>query len=208
VARESGLLKDMPKPAFTLFGNMGQVKIKSLEVGDLKAEDTTAIVMDHPTVEAISKALGPIEGIIGFPFFARYKMTLDYQAKQMTFVPNGYEPPDVMQALMATVMAMYSNKKPEPKVLAPAAQWGLVVQKEAGDDVAGVTIKEVRTGSAADAAGLKVGDRLLVLDSRWTDTVADTYAAAGYVKPGTAVTVRVKREGKELELTVKPTAGL
>src|SRR5262249_6837927 len=77
-AKESDKLKDRPKPAFTCFGSMGQVKIKSLEVGDLKAEDTAAIVMDRPTVEAISKALGPIEGIIGFPFFARYKMTLDY----------------------------------------------------------------------------------------------------------------------------------
>ena len=45
------------------------------------------MVMDHPTVEAISKTVGPIDGIVGFPFFARYRMTLDYQAKKLTFVP-------------------------------------------------------------------------------------------------------------------------
>jgi S1-C subfamily serine protease len=55
---------------------------------------------------------------------------------------------------------------------------------------------------------VKAGDRLLTLDGRWTDSVADCYTAAGFVKAGTAVTVVVKRGGKEKELTVKPAAGL
>src|SRR5437763_829348 len=62
VAREAGLLKNMKKPAISLFGSMGEVKIPLLEVGDQKAEDVAAVVMDHPTVEAISNELGPIEG--------------------------------------------------------------------------------------------------------------------------------------------------
>ena len=32
-------------------------------------------------------------------------MTLDYQAKTMTFVPNGYKPPDVMEAMMTAIIA-------------------------------------------------------------------------------------------------------
>ena len=52
------------------------------------------------------------------------------------------------------------------------------------------------------------GDRLLTLDGRWTDSVADCYTAAGQVKPGITVKVLVRRAGRELELTVKPTAGL
>ena len=63
-------------------------------------------------------------------------------------------------------------------------------------------------GSAAAEGGLKAGDRLLTLDGRWTDSVADLYSAAGYVKPGATVPVRVKRGGKELELKVKPVSGL
>ena len=50
-----------------------------------------------------------------------------------------------------------------------------------------MTIKEVLPGSPAAAAGLKVGDRLLTLDGRWTDSLADLYTAAGYVKPGETV---------------------
>jgi hypothetical protein len=204
LAKEAGLLKGVPRPAFTLFGAMGDVKIKSLEVGGQKAEDVAAVVMDHPLVELMAKKLGPIYGIVGFPFFARFKMTLDYEAKTMTFVPSGYKPPDVMKAMMNALL----SGGPGKKVLAPAGQWGLVAHKDADDEEAGVTVKSVLPGSPAERAGLRAGDRLLTLDGRWTDSLADLYHAAGSVKPGTAVPVKVRRAGKEVELKVTPAAGL
>ena len=209
VARESGVLAKTAKaPPLSMFGAMGQVTIKTLEIGGLKAQDVSAVVMDHPTVEMISKFLGPIEGIVGFPFFARYKMSLDYQAKQLTFVPNGFEPPDAMKTLMASMMAL-SEDKPKPRVLAPAGQWGLTFAEKKADDLdAGVTIREVLADSAAAQAGLKAGDRLWTLDGRWTDTLADTYQAAVHVKPGAAAKVMIKRGTQEIELTVIPRSGL
>src|SRR5213078_1984875 len=89
--------KDFKQPLFAFFGSMGQFKIQQLEVGDLKVNNVSTMVMDHPTVVAISNALGPIEGIVGFNFFAKYRMTLDYQAKTMTFVPTTFQPPDMME---------------------------------------------------------------------------------------------------------------
>jgi membrane-associated protease RseP (regulator of RpoE activity) len=184
---------------------MGEVKIKSLEVGGQKATDAPAIVMDHPTVEVIARKLGPIHGIVGFPFFARFKMTVDYQAKTLTFEPSTYKPPDVMRALMTVLLSGGAGTK----VLAPAGQWGIVPQaKPPGDDEAGVTVKKVVPGSAAAEAGLKPGDRILTLDGRWTDSVEDLYAAAGAVKAGTPAVVKVKRAGKEVELKVTPMTGL
>src|SRR5215472_11945129 len=53
VAKEAGLLKGMRKPLFSFFGSMGDVKVKELDVGGQKAANIVAIVMDHPTVEAI-----------------------------------------------------------------------------------------------------------------------------------------------------------
>jgi hypothetical protein len=207
VAKASGLVgKNAQTPLFALFGNMGNVKIKTLEIGDLRAENVAAVVMDHPTIELISKFLGPIDGIVGFPFFARYKMTVDYQAKELTFVPSGYEPPDAMEAMMKSMMALTGDDG-KPKVLAPAAQWGLIVEKKDQDEEAGVTVKDVRPGSSAEQAGLKAGDRLLTLDGRWTDSVADTYRAVEYVKPGTSTMVKIKRGSDDIELTVKPRAG-
>jgi len=206
LAKEAGLLEGKGKPAFTLFGSMGDVKIKTLEVAGQKAENVSAIVMDHPTVELMSKALkeqGPLYGIVGFPFFAQFRMTIDYQTKTLTFEPNGYKPPDVMKAMTTALMLT----TPKPIVLAAAGQWGLVPGKESKVE-AGLEIKDIRPGSPAAKAGLKAGDRLLTLDGRWTDTIEDLYAAARGVKPGTTVKVRVMRDKKEIELEVTPSAGL
>jgi membrane-associated protease RseP (regulator of RpoE activity) len=207
VGKDTGLLKNAAMPLFAPFGPTAEVKLKTLEVGDLKAENQAAIVMDHPTVQMLANALGPIEGIVGFGFFAHYKTTIDYQAKELTFVPSDFEPPDVTGGLMKTMMKALQDQG-DVKIVAPAGQWGLVVTKEAGDNKPGVTIKEVRPDTPAAAAGLKAGDRLLTLDSRWTDSVGECYQAAGQVKPGTAVPVVIQRDGKEMEVTVKPVPGL
>jgi predicted metalloprotease with PDZ domain len=160
--------------------------------------------MDHPTVQAISKAFGPIEGIVGFPFFARFKTTLDYKARTMTFVPSGYDPPDVMKSMMAALTAISGD---EPLVLSTSATWGLTVDKKEKDEEAGVTVTRLLAGGPAAKAGLKEGDRLLTLDGRWTDSVADTIRAASAIKPGTPTVAVVQRDGKELQLTIKPISG-
>jgi len=194
----------------TKVGKEAEVKgglIDTLEIGDLKVEKVGTMVADHPTVTAISKALGPVEGLVGFPVFAKFKTTVDYQKKEMTFTPTDYEPGDTLKVMMSKLLNP-PKEKPEPRTAAPAGVWGFAVDKAAGDEDAGVTVKEVFAGSAAADAGLKAGDRLLTLDGRWTDSVVDTFTAAGLVKPGRSAVVVVKRDGKEVKLTVKPAAGL
>ena len=208
IAKDSGILSaKTKKPAFGFFGAMGQHTAKTLEIGDAKLEKVPTMVMDHPTVELISEALGPIDGIIGFPFFARYKMKVDYQKKELTLVPNDYVPGDYMEGLMAKLMSA-QNDGSAPKIVGPAALWGLAVIKEEDDDEAGVVVKEVHKGGAAAAAGLKTGDRIVTIDGRWTDTEGDAFLAASLVKPGREVTVVVQRDGKEVKLTVKPVKGI
>jgi hypothetical protein len=208
VADEAGILKAGPKPTVSLLPSAQQVKVKEVDINGLKVEDMQAVVMDHPTVKAISDAFekeaGTIYGIVGFPFFARYKTTIDYQARTLTFTPNGYKPTDVMLALIAELTRSDNG----PRVLAPAALWGMTAAKADNDEMDGVVIKTVLPGGAAALGGLKPGDRLLTLDGRWTDTLADLYTAAGAVKPGKEVTVKVRRDGKDLTLKVKPVSGL
>lgn len=205
-AKEAGVLpKDFKQPPLALFGAMGQHPIAALEVGKLKAEKVPAMVMDHPAVAALAKADGPLDGIVGYPFFARFAMTLDYQAKTLTFAPSKYEPEDILQALLTMLS---TRKQPPPRVLAPAALWGLTVTKKEGDEAAGVDVVKVLEGSPTAAAGLELGDRLLTVDGRWTDSVEDAYLTTMAVKPGTAVPVLVLRKGKEVKLTVTPKGGL
>ncbi|QJX00880.1 aspartyl protease family protein [Frigoriglobus tundricola] len=209
IAKAAGLTGKDDKGGLALFGAAPTPKvIKKLEIGDLVLEGMPTMVMDHPTVAAISEAIGPIEGLIGFPFFARYTMTIDYEKKEMTLVPNGYVPGDAMQGMMDKMMASTKGKKADPVVLAPAGVWGFTVDKAKDDEDAGVKVTEVLARSPAALGGLKVGDRLLTLDSRWTDTISDTFVAAGAVKPGREVVLVVARGGKEVKLTVTPTKGL
>lgn len=207
LAGEVGLLKGTPSSSLPFLGTIAEVKVKELEVGGEKVTNQIAIVMDHPLVELMGKKLGPLYGIVGFPFFARYRMTIDYQAETLTLVPNGYKPPNAMRS-MESMMTQLILSGPQPaKVLSPAGQWGLVA-RNAGDDEPGVIVKAVLPGSAAAEAGLKAGDRLLTLDGRWTDTLADLYDATSSARPGVAVPVVLRRDGKEMELRVKPRAGL
>jgi hypothetical protein len=190
VAKEANVFpKDFKRPFFAFFGSMGDFKIKSVELGEVKLDDFKVIVMDHPTVAAISQALGPIEGIIGFNFFAKYHMT--------------FEPPNLIDEL-PKILAAGSMRK----VLAPGGLLGLKVSKDADDQDAGVVVKAVFPGTPAAKAGFKAGDRLLTLDRRWTDSPTDCYAALSYVTPGMPIRAVVKRNGKEQELTVELRDGL
>jgi membrane-associated protease RseP (regulator of RpoE activity) len=202
VAREAGLARDLP-PALLPGLSAAEVKIKTLQVGEQKADNVSAIVMDHPTLQAIGSKLGKrIDGLVGFPFFARFKMTIDYQTKTLTLVPSGYKPPDVLRAMTTALLGGNSRKS-----LSAAAQWGILVGKEVGDEADGVEVRFVVPGSAAAKAGLKRGDRLLTLDGRWTDSLIDLHEAAARVPAEVATVVRIQRDGKELELTITPVRG-
>jgi predicted metalloprotease with PDZ domain len=209
VAEEAGITSNQGKGGIGggiggLLGPVAQSTAKTFEMGDLKADNLAVAVMDHPTVSAIDKLLGPVEGIIGMSLFARYKMTIDYQAKEMTSTPVEFTPPDIMN----TMMAIISNPKAPKKVLAPAGQWGFSLTKEKEDKQPGVVVKNVLPDSPAAKAGLKEGDRILTLDGRWTDTVVDCYQAASFARPGTEALVILLRDEKEMEVTVKVGAGM
>ncbi|VTR99281.1 PDZ domain-containing protein [Tuwongella immobilis] len=208
IARDSGVVTPKtPKPFFAPFGALGEFPIKLLEIGQTEAENIKAMVVDHPTVELFSKVFEPkygkIDGIVGFPFFARYRMTVDYQAKTLTMVPSGYQPKNLNETIMLKLMG--GNRG--PNLVAPAGQWGVVVAKASDDSDAGVVVEQVYANSPAAKAGLKVGDRLLTLDGRWTDSVEDCYRAVASLKPGKAVTATVERNGNEQAISITPRSG-
>jgi len=209
LAKDVGLIKKNAPSGFSLFGGVNQITIDKLEVGELVTAKTNAVVMDHPTVDAISNAFlkehGPIDGIVGFPFFARYAMTVDYQKKELSFTPNNYKPGDYMADMMKNLMSATENKG--PRSLTAGGLWGIGIDKEKDDEKAGVTVYKVFEMSAAAKGGIKEGDRILTIDGRWTDTLADAFLATSLVKAGKSVPVVVQRDGKEQKLMVTPTPG-
>lgn len=209
IAQEAGLISKDQARTPALFGARGMGTAKTLAIGELVVENMPVMVMDHPALRAAARALGPLDGIVGYPFFSRYRTTFDYQASTITFEPVEYTDGGGMD-LMQMVMLMMNDRsnKPIQKVQSPQTLWGFRIEKPANDEEPGVVIREVMPESPAAEAGLEPGDRLLELDAVWTESVADTYRAAAGVSPGQKVSAKIKRGAMEKCVTIVPRAGL
>ena len=194
-------------PRSFLFGMRGEAVVDRLKVGELTARKLPVIILDHPVLSALEDATGrQIDGIMGFTFFARYKTTIDYQAHEMTFEPIAYQVRDLIKDLPDRLMA---PKVAERRVLAPSGLWGLRLGTAVGGlESQGVPIDKVLGGSPASLAGLKVGDVLCTIDGRWITSIADVYHAAAKVIPGRKIPILIKRDGKELTLSITPADGI
>ena len=206
VSEASGVVK-ADAPRSFLFSMRGEAEVAKLQVGDLTTTKLPVIVFDHPALKVLGEALGrPVDGIIGFTFFARYRTTIDYQANQMTFEPIDFPIRDLLRELPERLAGPKTIRR---RVLAPGGFWGLRLAKTTGNiNSAGVPIVAVLPGSPAALAGLQPGDVLTTLNNRWTTSVADVYAAVADVQPGRDVSVVILRDGKEQTLTVKPVEGI
>ena len=206
VSEASGVVK-ADAPRSFLFSMRGEAEVAKLQVGDLTTTKLPVIVFDHPALKILGEVLGrPVDGIIGFTFFARYRTTIDYQANQMTFEPIDFPIRDLLRELPDRLAGPKTIRR---RVLAPGGFWGLRLAKTTGNiNSAGVPIVAVLPGSPAALAGLQPGDVLTTLDNRWTTSVADVYAAVADVQPGRDVSVVILRDGKEQTLIVRPADGI
>lgn len=206
-ASETSKVVEDDAPRSFLFGMRGEAEVKKLEAGGLTVTKLPVIVFDHPTLKLLGEALGqPIDGIMGFTLFARYKVTIDYQSKLMTFAPVNFQVRDLMKDMSNRMMGPKVAKR---RVLAPLGVWGLRLGEAIGGvDSPGIPITAVETGSPAAAAGLQKGDVITSLDGRWTATPSDVFAAAADAPAGRPATVVVLRKGTEIALEVTPADGV
>jgi hypothetical protein len=205
VSETSGVVK-ADAPRMFLFGMRGEASVEKLQVGALTVAKLPVIVFDHPVLKALAKMTGRrIDGIMGFTFFARYRTTIDYQARQMTFEPVDYAMRDLLKELPERLLG---PKVARRRVLAASGLLGLRLGKPAGGlESPGVPIAEVYKGSPAERAGLKPGDVLISFDGRWTTSIADVFDAAAALKPGRAAVVVILRDHAEKTLTIRPADG-
>lgn len=205
-AAEAGLISEesAKRPAF--FGMRGEKLAKKIQIGDVVAENVPFMVMDHPTIKAISEILGPIEGIVGYPFFARYRFAIDYPAKTMSFQPTEYKPQNVMTQMMGR---MFGDRNAGKKRVAPNGLWGLELDRADGDEAtSGVAVARVWQESPAARAGLRAGDRIMTVGGRWTDSPAEAAEAASLVDRSEPVPLEVRRGDMAIQLEITPAIGL
>lgn len=201
----SGVVKaETPRSFF--MGMRGEAEIATLKVGELTAAKLPVLVLDHPTLTALGELTGRrIDGIMGFTFFARYKTTIDYKARKMTFEPVDYEVRNLFKELPDRLMG---SRKARRRVVAAAGLWGLELGKPALDLTSpGVVVAKVFAGSPAERGGLRAGDLVTEIDGRWTTSTIDVLEAARGVAPGKPAEVVVIRDGALKTLCVSPEPG-
>ena len=205
-ASEAAGVVDADAPRAFLFGMRGEAEIAKLEAGGLTAAKLPVIVFDHPILGALGDVIGrKIDGIMGFTLFARYRTTIDYQTRRMTFEPVEYEVRDLLKELPER---MLGPKVARERVLVPSGVWGIRLGHPTGGlDAPGVPVTAVDDDSPAQRGGLKPGDVITTLDGRWTASIADVFAAAADAEPGHAADVVILRDGKEMTLSVTPAEG-
>lgn len=202
VATEAKVIK--PSLGFSLFGAGGQANIQSLELGNLKTQNNSVIVMDHPTIKVMSKFFGPIEGIIGFSTYSRYKLTIDYQDSSIAFTPNNYIPQDTIKAMIDRMMANSKNRE----TLCSKGVWGFEVEKLQTDTADGLNIISVAPNSVIAKAGLKKGDRILSLNNIWTDSLEDLFYASSKSIANEPSKLQILRNNETKTLIVIPANGI
>lgn len=210
LAEEAGLLTEKTKKSgLGFFGARLPMKVKKLQVGDAVVENSELMIMDHPLVEFAGKVLGRLDGIVGFPFISQFAATIDYQSEQLTLEPTSYKSGGSYFEMMMSLGLgmMFEDAKPVKKILAPQTLWGFVPSNP-NDKKNGIVIDSVMPGTPAAAGGMQSGDRLLVLDGTWTDTVEDCYRAAANVEIGQKVIAKIERNGQTIEVAVTPKVGL
>jgi S1-C subfamily serine protease len=79
---------------------------------------------------------------------------------------------------------------------------GIMPKYEAGDD--GMEISGVMPGGAAEAAGLKKGDKITAIGGKPVKTVQDYMAAMSGLKRGEDVEITVTRDGKPVKVKAAP----
>ncbi len=201
----SGVVKKNAPKSF-LMGMRGEATINSIEAGELKAANVPVIVFDHPVLDALAEMTArKIDGIIGFTFFARYKTTIDYEARRMTFEPVDFTVRDLFKELPDRLAG---TRKQKQTVIAPAGLWGIELGRPIGGlEQPGMVVASVFPGSPAAIAGLKAGDVITTIDGRWTTSTRDVFLAAQNMNPGQAAEVVVLREKAEIVLSIKPQPG-
>lgn len=115
-------------------------------------------------------------------------------APRITFrqAPGMGMPADFNEKMMAHFQVIQKRQSERGRL-------GLRVEEAAG----GMTVTEVREGTSAAEAGLRIGDLVKRINGREIHTNRDLLRALGAAERGTAVTLEIVRDGQSLTLTAK-----
>lgn len=194
-------------PRSMMLGARGEGRVAELEAGSLRATNVPVVVMDHPALLALQRPFSPpLAGILGYTFWARYKLTIDYQQRTLQFTPIEFNAENLMTELPKRMTGPKSRKK---VIASPEVVIGIVTDERAHDEgFSEVYITHVYPNTPAWNVELQSGDVIVTLDGRWITNKLDIYEATRSLRPGSVVGMDVIRNGQPLHVTLSLIEGL
>jgi hypothetical protein len=186
--------------------------------GGLKVDKVRGRVEDLFQLEGMN-GLGlagvELHGVVGYNLLARFRITYDFTADKLAFVPLAFDPPDPkgigkggqggleMTGTIIKMLAGFMNVKPNFEVK-PAGFLGIELEETAD----GLAVKAVLKGGPADEAGIRTGDKLVSVKSADVDKASDLKRAVAKAAVGDKLSVTVSRGGEKVTVSIVLGKGL
>jgi membrane-associated protease RseP (regulator of RpoE activity) len=200
----------------------GWATLDSLELeGGLELKKVKARVETPFQIEGMNgMGLAGVElhGLMGYTVLAKYKMEFDFTKKQMAWTPLAFEPPpptplgknakattgglDMMVTIMRVVTLLAGIGPPPPPQ--PRGFFGFEMTEK--DEQ--VTIARVLAKSPAADAGLKKGDRILLVESREIASISEVLQKASKLTAGKTLSLTIARNTEKQDLKITAGDGL
>lgn len=212
--KNAGIL--IPEKNFTDFLGRGlsgsvygrKAKINSFSLGGFELENVNVSFPDSLSIQHLS-GLGNRNGSVGGEVLKRFNVTFDYPNQKITLKRNGYfKNPFRFNLsgieLMHNGLRIVEHKKRIPagvvKNSDPTGEIQIVMSDRLRVELhPAFEIAEIRKGSPAEEAGLKVGDVMVYVNGK--DVYGETLQEVSQMlneKPGKKIRIVVDRNGIEL----------
>jgi len=199
----------------------GWTTFDKLEIeGGLSIDKPRGVAIDMFQLKGMnSMGLAGVElhGVLGYNVLARYKIEYDFTETKLKWTPVDFKAPDPkrivdknggqggleMIGTLTQVLSMIGGLKPNFTVH-PRGFLGAEIESKDKE----LVIKNVLSGSPAEKAGLKVGDRIEEAKGKSLNSSEDLLEAVKKLPEGTSLKLTVKRGEETKDITVELGKGL
>ena len=100
-------------------------------------------------------------------------------------------------------MLLDQGRVGKPALGVSIADAGRIAQKHGGGPTVGAYVGQVKSGSAAEKAGLRKGDVIVELGGQLIRVAADVHAVMEQYRPGDRLGLTFERSGREMRVMIK-----
>lgn len=168
-------------------------------------------------MNALGVAGVELHGVLGYNILAQFRIQYDFTTDKLVWTKLDFAPPKMvgigkkgdsqggLEAMgdMMKMLAPLLGLKPNFEVK-PRGYLGVLL----GEDKEAMTVRAILPGSPAEKAGLKVGDQIVGVGKRDTDSVDELMKQVNRLAEGEKLTLKVKQGSDTRTLNIELGKGL